>query len=245
MFKTMFKELGIIILLLIAIGLVFVMVFYDYNTINTTIPKKVEAYELQSDVREELEETLKAIEGRQKQRPPIYSAIKIKGKKLYEYARKNEVVEIPEREIEIYSMQLLSYNQDEKTISFRVHCSKGTYIRSLCEDIAKKLDTVGYMKELKRIQVGEFNIENSITIEKLEKNIDNKEYINNKIISIENLFKDNEKIVLEQRKLTLFLNGVKLTQNYKDGIYKIYDTDKNFIGIGTIKERLLKRDIII
>ena len=101
------------------------------------------------------------------------------------------------------------------------------------------------MKELKRIQVGEFNIENSITIEKLEKNIDNKEYINNKIISIENLFKDNEKIVLEQRKLTLFLNGVKLTQNYKDGIYKIYDTDKNFIGIGTIKERLLKRDIII
>ncbi len=62
MFKTMFKELGIIILLLIAIGLVFVMVFYDYNTINTTIPKKVEAYELQSDVREELEETLKAKE---------------------------------------------------------------------------------------------------------------------------------------------------------------------------------------
>lgn len=192
-----------------------------------------------------INKVLKTFIGKQEQMPPLYSAIKVNGKKLYEYARKGQTVEIAPRTIEIYEIKLINIDEEQKQIEFEVFCGKGTYIRSLCEDIAKKLDTVGYMKELKRIQVGEFNIENSITIEKLEKNIDNKEYINNKIISIENLFKDNEKIVLEQRKLTLFLNGVKLTQNYKDGIYKIYDADKNFIGIGTIKERLLKRDIII
>ena len=97
------------------------------------------------------------------------------------------------------------------------------------------------MKELQRVQVGEFNIQNAITIQELEKE---KQKINLKIITIEELFKSNKKIYIDSKKLTLFLNGVQLTKKEPDGIYKIYNNNK-FVGIGVIKENLLKRDIII
>lgn len=80
--------------------------------------------------------------GKQKQIPPMYSAIKVNGKKLYEYARKGKTVEIKPREIEIYSINLNKIDNENKEIVFEVSCSKGTYIRSLCEDIAKALNTV-------------------------------------------------------------------------------------------------------
>lgn len=195
--------------------------------------------------RENIINILKYFIGKQKQIPPIYSAIKVNGKKLYEYARKGQQVEIKPRQIEIYDINLISYSLEEKQIEFKVFCGKGTYIRSLCEDIAKKFKTVGYMKELKRIQVGDFNIEDSITIKELEKNIEKKNYIKSKIISIEKLFKQSDNITLDNRKLELFLNGVKLTQEYNDGIYKIYNENKKFIGIGVVEKQLLKRDIII
>ena len=107
--------------------------------------------------------------GKQKQVPPMYSAIKVNGKKLYEYARKNVEVEIQARDIEIYEIKLNTINKTEKTVAFTVKCSKGTYIRSLCEDIAEKLGTVGCMKELNRTKVGIFSIQDSITVEELEK----------------------------------------------------------------------------
>ena len=72
----------------------------------------------------------------------MYSAIKVNGKKLYEYARKGQKVELQPRKIEIYFLNLIEINQEEKEIKFEIGCSKGTYIRSVCEDIAKKLDTV-------------------------------------------------------------------------------------------------------
>ena len=183
-----------------------------------------------------IEQTLKALEGEQEQVPPMYSAIKIHGKKLYEYARKGEKVEIEPRKIEIYSLELININEANKQIEFRVSCSKGTYIRTLCENIAEKLGTVGYMKELKRTQVGEFKIEDAITIEELEQN--------QTCITIENYFRQNKNINLNEKKLQLFLNGVQLTWPLPDGVYKVY-SNENFIGIGTVKNNLLKRDIII
>lgn len=193
---------------------------------------------------EKIQTVLKQLEGKQKQRPPIYSAIKIKGRKLYEYARKNEEIEIPEREIEIYSLQLINYNEVEKTISFRVHCSKGTYIRSLCETIAEKLETIGYMKELNRIKVGKFNIEQAITLTQIEENQD-KNFWQENVITIEQFFKDKSSIILNERQLTLFLNGVKQTRKEIDEIYKIYNEKNEFIGTGIIEKKLLKRDIVI
>ena len=190
--------------------------------------------------KENVEKILFSFIGKQEQKPPMYSAIKIAGKKLYEYARKGEEVEIPTREIEIYNIELIGINKINKEIEFIVGCSKGTYIRSLCADIAKKLGTIGFMKDLKRLQVGEFDIKNSIIVD--EKTT--KEDIEKNIISVEELFRDKEKIELDNKKLILFLNGVKLSNKNKDDIYRIYNLDK-FIGIGIVKNGLLKRDIVI
>ena len=188
--------------------------------------------------KENIERIFNNLEGKQEQIPPMYSAIKLNGKKLYEYARKGIEVEVKPRTIEIYKLELIKIEDME--IIFRVSCSKGTYIRNLCEKIAEELGTIGYMKELKRIQVGEFNIKDSITIEELE----NQEIVSNKFITIEKYFSNYENIVLNERKFQLFLNGVQLTYELKDGIYKIYK-ENEFIGIGTVKNKLLKRDIII
>ena len=110
---------------------------------------------------EKIEEILKTFLGEQQQIPPIYSSIKVNGKKLYEYARNGQEVEIKPRDIEIYNIFLKEYNKKDEII-FEVECSKGTYIRTLCEDIAKKIGTIGYMKELQRIKVNGFEIKNAI-----------------------------------------------------------------------------------
>ena len=110
--------------------------------------KVIEQKEVTAEMlnKDNIEEKLQQFIGKQEQIPPIYSAIKVNGKKLYEYARKGQEVELKPRQIKIYSIQLVGINEKEKQISFKVKCSKGTYIRSLCEDISKKLGTVGYMK---------------------------------------------------------------------------------------------------
>lgn len=186
---------------------------------------------------ENVTKVLKEFIGKSKQVPPMYSAIKVNGKKLYEYARKGQTIEIKPREIEIYGIELLNINNNE--ISFKVHCSKGTYIRTLCENIAEKLETVGYMKELKRIEVGEFNIKNAITLKELESKKEKA------LISIEEFLKDKQLINLNSKKVKLFLNGVNLEFKLEDGIYRIYNEKNEFIGTGTIKSNVLKRDIIV
>lgn len=208
--------------------------------------KVIETKEVKEETlkKENIEKILEKFKGKQEQIPPIYSAIKVNGKKLYEYARKGQEVEIKPRKIKIYNIELLNINEKQKQIEFQVSCSKGTYIRSLCEDIAQRLETVGYMLELKRIQVGNFNIKEAITIEQLENNIDNKEFIEENFIQFEEIFKNKEKIELDDRKLRLFLNGVQLTIGKEDGTYKIYNNNK-FIGIGIVENKLLKRDIVL
>lgn len=175
----------------------------------------------------------------------MYSAIKVKGKKLYEYAREGKQVEVQPRTIEIYDMKLEKYNELEKEITFTVSCSKGTYIRTICENIAEKLNTIGCMKDLERLQVGRFKLEDAITIQQLKDNKNNKEFLNKNVITFEDIFKDKPKIIMENKELELFLNGVKITKKLEDNIYMIYDNRNNVIGIGTIKNNLLKRDVIL
>ena len=188
-------------------------------------------------IKENLLQVLESFVGKQEQIPPMYSAIKKNGKKLYGYARAGEKVEIEPRKIEIYKIDLNKY--DKNIISFVVSCSKGTYIRSLCEDIAGKLNTVGYMKNLKRLQVGKFNIKDAVYIDDIDlKNV------NEHLITLEEILRETPCINLSEKKLKLFINGVQLTANNIDGLYKIYVANK-FIGTGTIKKGLLKRDIIL
>ena len=189
-------------------------------------------------------QAINSMKGKQEQIPPIYSAIKVNGKKLYEYARKGQEVEIKPRQIEIYNIILNNIDKENKIIEYTVNCSKGTYIRSLCEDIAKKLGTIGYMENLIRLKVGEFSIENSITLEEILNAENPYNVLEKNIITLEEFFKDKETINLNEKRLQLFLNGVNLTEPKQDGIYKIYNNN-NFIGTGTLKEQKLKRDIIL
>ena len=192
--------------------------------------------------KENIEEVLKSFIGKQQQIPPIYSAIKVNGKKLYEYARQGKEVEIKARNIEIYDLKLLKIDSKNDELTINVKCSKGTYIRSLCEDIAVKLETLGYMKELNRIQVGEFNIKDSVTIEEFKANIENKDYSN--IIGIEKIFKEIPEITIKQREYEKYLNGVKIDTDNMDGIYRIY-LDNKFSGLGIVENKKLKRDLVI
>lgn len=207
--------------------------------------KVIEQKEVTAEMlnKDNIEEKLQQFIGKQEQIPPIYSAIKVNGKKLYEYARKGQEVELKPRQIEIYSIQLVGINEKEKQISFKVKCSKGTYIRSLCEDISKKLGTVGYMKELNRLQVGEFYIKDAVTISEMKEKIEAGNLEN--IITIEEIFKNNPQIQLEQEQIEPYINGVKINTKKTNGVYRIYKPDGTFIGLGIVENSKLKRDLVI
>lgn len=182
---------------------------------------------------EEVEKILESFLGKQLQTPPIYSSIKINGKKAYEYARENKPIQMTPREIEVLDIKLITIK--ENVIIFKTQVSKGTYIRTLCEDIAQKLGTVGIMSNLCRTEVDNFTIEQSYELEKIK---------NAKLISIEEIFMKIPKIELNDRKKKLFLDGVKLSQEDNDGLYRVYNRDI-FLGLGIVSNKLLKRDIIV
>lgn len=184
---------------------------------------------------DQIKDILKLFLGKQQQIPPMYSSIKINGKKAYEYARKGLKVEMEPREIEIMNISLMKFQ--DNIITFKVKCSKGTYIRVLCEDIAKSLGTVGLMKELCRIKVNEFDIKNSVTLDDIKNG-------NVQVINIEEIFKLQSCIKLNNRETKLFLNGVKLSNNKLDGLYRVYNNNV-FLGLGIVSNNLLKRDVII
>lgn len=182
---------------------------------------------------EQIKQVLKSFEGKQMQTPPIYSSIKINGKKAYEYARKGETIQLEPRPIEIMKISFIKF--ENNVLKYEVQCSKGTYIRVLCEDIAERLGTVGLMKNLCRTRVNEFDIEDSCKIEQIAKE---------KIISIEKVCNIKPKIELDDKTKEKFLNGVKLNFNMENGVYRIYNK-KIFLGLGVINNNILKRDVII
>ena len=155
-----------------------------------------------------IKERIKRFIGKQQQMPPKYSAIKVEGKKLYQYARENQEVEIKPREIEIFSIDNIRIDLESKEVAFDVVCSKGTYIRSLVNDIGKKIGCGATMTELRRTKTGSFAIEDSIPLYDFLK-LDYIEMLD-RIITIEDYYIENKKITLSDDELGKFLNGVKL-----------------------------------
>ena len=145
---------------------------------------------------QEILSTLKKFEGTYNQEVPIYSAVKINGKKLYEYARENKTINLPKRLVNISKIELISDVKQEngKTIfSIRCNVSKGTYIRSLINDIALFLNTIGVMKELRRIEQGNFKIDNCYQISDIENN-------NFKFVDLDIIFKDYFIVDIDEKK---------------------------------------------
>lgn len=190
-----------------------------------------------------IKKVLESFLGKQEQKPPMYSAIKIQGKKLYEYARKGQMIEVPTRKIEIYDIKLVTINKEMQQITLQVSCSKGTYIRTLCEDIAQRLGTIGTMQALIRLQVGEFSINNTITIQDFRENLKNYNFFEEHLISFEEIFKTYAQIIMDEKDFKKFVNGVKLYYELPDGIYQIV-INKKLVAIGEIKENKLKREIV-
>ncbi len=190
-----------------------------------------------NEVREfklEEEEIIKCVEGflgEYMQTPPIYSAVKIKGKKLYEYARSGEAVKIPARRVEIKEIEVLRINRDE--VDIRVLCTKGTYIRTLCYDIGKKLKVGACLKALNRTRSGIFTLEDAIRLESLADMI--KAGVMDRIIKpISIVFGDYERLEVKKESYKKLINGNKLNVSdflndaikLEEKVYTIYYEDR-------------------
>lgn len=234
--------------------------------------------------KENIEAVLNSFLGESYQIPPMYSAIKVNGKKLYELARENKEIERTPRKINIAKVELLNIenadanlslqfanknkqengiddekiNSSEKNfanknwqsieITYKVQCSKGTYIRTLSEDIAEKLGTVGYMSYLRRTRVGDFKIEDA-----------------GKLIDMENIINNIPKYEIKEKNISQLINGVKVRKQQENNINveknnknienkkqdakkselcKLYCNNK-FIGYGISEGEFVKRDILV
>lgn len=136
--------------------------------------KSTTTYDIEGDIvnvfetkveKEDVKNALNRFQGEIEQTPPIYSAIKLNGKKLYEYAREGKEVEIRSRKVFIEKIELLSFDYDLQTADIYIKCSKGTYIRSIANDIGKLLNNGAYLSRLQRVQAGRFTIDNAIKLE--------------------------------------------------------------------------------
>lgn len=156
---------------------------------------------------EEVQRVIESFVGEIDQIPPMYSAIKINGKKLYELARQGKVVERKSRRVTIYNEETLSIELPR--VKFKVDCSKGTYIRSLCNDIGNKLGTLGCMEELVRNRVGDFCLEDSYKICDIEKMMDDGT-IGDAIIPIDRVFEKHPKRCVVDSATKMCINGGKL-----------------------------------
>lgn len=172
---------------------------------------------------------LKDFETTYNQEVPKYSAVKVNGKKLYEYARKNEEVILPKKQITIYKQKLLNYN--ENTFTFNTLVSKGTYIRSLIRDMCYSLNTVGTMSKLIRTKQGKFNIEDTYPLENIKNNnyeiIKIKDALDIKTVKVDNKLKQK---IINGQKLNLDYNEV-LFIDEKDNCLAIYKKENNELKV--------------
>lgn len=181
---------------------------------------------------------LKNFEGEISQKPPVYSAIKVNGKKLYDYARAGEDVEIKPRKVIIHNIDLVEFNENEQVAKILVACSKGTYIRSIAYDLGKILNCGGYLIDLIRTKAGRFSVENSINLEDLTSDDIEK-----------NLIYPTEIIDIPTRELTLgeiqrVQHGMSINNNrYKnsDIVFLIYSGKIYAVGMVSNEKILVKK----
>ena len=188
--------------------------------------------------KENLEQSIKKFIGNIKQVPPMYSAIKIDGNKLYHLARKGIEIERPERDVTIEYINLLDFKDNKVKIETKV--SKGCYIRSLIYDIGQDLGTYATMTALQRKQVGDYSLENSYSLEQIGEMTLNNDF--KFLKTIEEIFSYDKYSLQTEKELTLYKNGntVKINENLENKRYRIYFQNE-FIGLANIENsNLLK-----
>ncbi len=188
---------------------------------------------------EEIRCAVNSFVGEIEQVPPMYSAIKQNGKKLYELARQGIEVERKPRKVTINSINILEISGERVKID--VSCSKGTYIRTLCEDIGKKLGVGAYMNTLRRTRTGQFTIEESHTLSEI-KELKENGGIESIIIPADRMFAEYPSVMLNPKQVKSVTNGVAMT--YREGqegqTYRVYDNENKFLCISRITDGRLK-----
>lgn len=192
---------------------------------------------------EKLNRILPLYTGEINQTPPMYSAVSVGGKRLYELARKGVSVERPSRAVKISELKLESYDEQSRTGEIFVRCSKGTYVRTLISDIGNSLGVGGCMTSLRRLSSQGFDISDCIPLLDLKALPQEKakDMAVKRIIPVDSLFECYERITLSQRLSTLYSNGVKLRteqafRSPAEGIFRVYDFSGSFVGLCESKD---------
>ena len=180
------------------------------------------------------------------QTPPMYSAIKINGKKLYELAREGKEIERKQRKITIYNIEVTKFI-DKEHFEITVLCSKGTYIRALCNDIGEKLGCGAHMSYLLRTRTGNFYIDDAIKLEDIDNILENNK-LDTILISMDSILSDYKKFVVINKANKFLYNGNKISYNFvknKDNLKEnekiiIYDENNNLIGIYIVLQDYIK-----
>ena len=186
---------------------------------------------------EDVEDCLKYFRGEIEQLPPIYSAIKVNGKKLYEYAREGQEVKIEPRKVTIFELELVNFDMQKQQAEVKIICSKGTYIRSIANDLGEKLGVFGHLIKLVRIKAGEFYVENSIKLEDL----------NTVEVVLSNLIYPTEKLNfmiynLDNEEKIRISNGMAIipNQQFKNDEYVILMVNEKLAAITKFDGKFLK-----
>ena len=182
----------------------------------------------------QLQQALDALVGEQLQVPPMYSAIKIGGKKLYELARAGKEAERPARKITIFETALLDFTGEHAT--FRVRCSKGTYVRSICRDLGEQLGCGGCMDSLRRVRAGVYTEADTVTLEQLQQSNDPWALLR----PVDTLFADLPAVTVDSAQAARIYNGSPVAMEQPEGRYRVYGPDGEFLMVGSQKDGMLK-----
>lgn len=221
----------------------------DTEDISGNVIDKVDIDSIKDSISDELiRETIESFIGEYDQIPPMYSAIKINGKKLYQLAREGQVIERKSRSVKILDISIEKI--DFPRVYFTVSCSKGTYIRSLCRDIGEKLSIPACMEALERIKVSRFTIEESLTLKQIEQYV-SEDTIEEYILPVDEALIDYKKAIVKNEFVKLLYNGNPLetsmiVDNYElaiNDMVRVYDENGTFIAIYQLKDRYILKNV--
>ena len=195
---------------------------------------------------EEIKIALGSFRGEIEQLPPMYSAVSVDGKRLYQYAREGKEVERKARKVTVYELELLSFDESSQSGTLAVYCGGGTYIRSLIDDIARSLGTVGVMTDLVRTEACGYRLGDCMTIDQLRQRVEAGDL--SFVKSVESIFESYDELVVSDKQAHRFANGNPLdvirtelrngTEDKK--IYRVKDRQGNFLSLGIVDGDSLK-----
>ena len=182
---------------------------------------------------QQLEEVLEAFRGDILQIPPMYSALKVNGQKLYDLARKGRTVERQPRPITIHELTLLEAGED--TLRLRVRCSKGTYIRTLCKDIGEALGCGGCMAELRRVSAGEYDLSRAVPLQELLDTQEPEKYLR----TVDTMFQNFDAVTLTENQEKRCRNGNSFSLKLPDGTYRAYSRTGEFMMLAKVEDGVM------